>query len=134
MNHKNLEPEVVHNFVTYSPAGASIRTFVHLSQLFINGGKFTKFDFGSSDKNQEVYGSSQPPEYNLTKVTVPTILYCGDHDGFASVKDTQILASKLQNVVANNVIQGFSHIDFGLHRDLGQFVYSDILKHLQETN
>lgn len=41
--------------------------------------RFQKFDFGSTE-NLEVYGSSTPPEYNLTNVKTKIHIIYGTHD------------------------------------------------------
>ena len=46
--------------------------------LFFTG-KFRKFDYGVAD-NVEKYGQEQPPEYNLSNVSVPVDLYYGTDD------------------------------------------------------
>ncbi len=54
-------------YMSQLPAGSSTKTFVHYAQLFRNGGKFTKYDYGRT-KNLQVYGTPDPPDYSLDKV------------------------------------------------------------------
>ena len=46
--------------------------------LFLTG-KFRKFDYGVAG-NMKKYGQEQPPDYNLSNVTVPVDLYYGTND------------------------------------------------------
>ncbi|XP_034238651.1 lipase 1-like isoform X2 [Thrips palmi] len=67
------------------PSGASIRQGVHYAQSIQKDGEFRKYDFGSA-RNFELYGSSEPPSYNLTSITSPIHIYCGLEDVTVSVK------------------------------------------------
>ena len=41
--------------------------------------KFQKYDYGTH-KNKEIYGTENPPVYNLTNVQFPVSLFYGTHD------------------------------------------------------
>ena len=127
------DPGSIPIFMSQLPAGASSTTFVHFAQLFRNGGKFTKYDYGAL-KNLVVYGSSSPPEYDLDLVKVPTMLYVGDKDGFANPNDTKILAQKLPNLMGHQVVvkPGWSHLDFITAADAGDLIYQDIIARMNE--
>lgn len=60
------------------PRGVSYKTLIHLSQLS-HSGKLSHFDYGPKT-NIGVYGSREPPEFNLTLVTVPVALLFSDGD------------------------------------------------------
>ena len=122
-------------YMSQLPAGASTTTFVHFAQLFRNGGKFQQFDHGAL-KNLAFYGSTTPPEYDLSKVTVPTMLYSGDNDGFASIKDTQYLADSLPNLIEHKTVNrdGWSHLDFITAGNAGDLVYKDLIKRLDQIS
>lgn len=111
-------------------SGASTTTFVHYAQLFRNGG-FKKFDYGTL-KNLVIYGQANPPEYDLNLVTAPTMLYVGDGDGFAGIKDTQELSEKLPNLIGYKIVQrlGWSHLDFITSANAGELIYRDIIQRL----
>ena len=44
--------------------------------------KFCRYDFGT-EKNIEIYGQEEPPEYDVTKITAPVALYWSDNDWLA---------------------------------------------------
>ena len=44
--------------------------------------KFCRYDFGK-EKNIEIYGQEDPPEYDVTKITAPVALYWADNDWLA---------------------------------------------------
>ena len=58
----------------HTPAGTSAKTVAQFAQGF-NSKRFCRFDFGDSLSNQRAYGLSQPPEYNLSLVNLPVLLY-----------------------------------------------------------
>jgi hypothetical protein len=55
---------------------------ISISVLFLTGESFLYFDYGPAE-NLERYGTTYPPEYNLTQVTVPVYLVHADNDPFA---------------------------------------------------
>lgn len=70
--------ELLPTILGHVPAGASVRTLIHYAQG-INSGKFRKFDYGRK-QNLEKYGTADPPEYDLSKVTAPVAFYWGEND------------------------------------------------------
>ena len=44
--------------------------------------KFCRYDFGP-EKNNEIYGQDEPPEYDVTQITAPVALYWSDNDWLA---------------------------------------------------
>ena len=44
--------------------------------------KFCRYDFGP-EKNLEIYGQEEPPEYDVTQITAPVALYWSDNDWLA---------------------------------------------------
>lgn len=79
------------------PAGASARCLVHYAQG-VNSGLFRKYNHGR-EKNLEIYGVPEPPEYNVEAITAPVAFYWGENDwlGVKSVSgnEFQILRIKI---------------------------------------
>ncbi len=68
------------------------------------------------------YGSAgPPPEYDLSKVTVPTALYVGAADRFATPQDADRLAEELPNILENHLVEDprWGHLHFGYSRHQG---------------
>jgi pimeloyl-ACP methyl ester carboxylesterase len=65
------------NYVDNHAPAISIGQFKHFKQIS-KSRKFQYFDYG--DKNIRIYGSKNPPEYNLGRVTVPIYIYWGTLD------------------------------------------------------
>ena len=91
-------------------SGVTFRNLMHLSQVVL-AGTARKYDHGK-DENLKVYGSEQPPEYDVTKTKVPTALYFGKEDLLTHEKDQEYLKEKLPNVVHCRLIENFDHFDF----------------------
>lgn len=48
-------------------------------QLVTNGGKFDQFDYGQ-EENKRIYGTPDPPIYDLSKFRVPVYLVRAEND------------------------------------------------------
>ncbi len=61
--------------------------------------RFARFDHGSPALNEAAYGArgkgSPPPEYDLSRVTAPAIMYSGEADRVADTEDARRLLKKL---------------------------------------
>jgi lysosomal acid lipase/cholesteryl ester hydrolase len=59
----------------------SLKTIAHYAQILTTG-RFTKFDYGDEKANQEVYGLgvTSPPEYDLSRVTAPSVFFWSEND------------------------------------------------------
>lgn len=65
-----------------------ISPFVALKQGFhflqlVKSGRFRQFDY--FENNSDYYNSSEPPDYDLAKITCPVYLYHGEQDGLLSL-------------------------------------------------
>ncbi|KMQ82709.1 lipase 3, partial [Lasius niger] len=78
--NNTLLPVILGHF----PASTSTKTLLHFTQE-IQSGKFCRYDYGR-EKNFLIYNSVEPPDYNVTSITVPIALFYSDGDlMFASV-------------------------------------------------
>ena len=82
------------------------------------------------------YGTSAPPEYDLTQVRCPTFLFAGDADGFATPDDVTLLESRLTAVASKKTFivpkTNWAHLYFILSIDAGQLVYKPILAIMED--
>lgn len=58
------------------------------------GGSFSRYDY-NDDKNELLYGKSEPPIYNLENIDIPVYIFAGKYDLFAVKKDVNKFVSKL---------------------------------------
>ena len=68
----------------------SANTVAHIGQA-MNKKKTTRFDYGDSEKNMKVYGRSEPPEYDLSKIRFKKIILVRSETlDFLSTKQGQL--------------------------------------------
>lgn len=65
-----------------------------MSIFIIHTGKFQKFHYNET-KNMEMYGSQQPPEYDLSKITANIHILYGTNDRIAPAEVSLLLVSFL---------------------------------------
>ncbi|XP_046395248.1 lipase 3-like [Ischnura elegans] len=109
---KELNRTALPIITAHTPAGASTKTIVHYVQE-INSGKFRQYDYGRSG-NEEKYGSSSPPEYDLSKITAPMYFHYGQNDLLANVEDVEILYRTMPGTQGKFEVpfEKFNHLDF----------------------
>lgn len=64
--------------INNSPNTISTKQLVHFGQL-IKSGRFQKYDYRTS-ANLRIYGQSEPPMYNLSKIEGNLFVYYGAKD------------------------------------------------------
>ncbi|CAG9787966.1 unnamed protein product [Diatraea saccharalis] len=109
----------------HMPTTSSTLQLVHYGQL-VKSGRFCRFDFGAQ-RNMEIYGAEYPPDYDLSNVAVPVVLYFSENDWLADIADVQILEHHLQNIYESNYIQDFNHLDFLYASKANEIIYSKIV-------
>lgn len=142
----------------HNPAGTSTHTIIHFLQL-MKSGKFRQFDFGKR-RNLKMYGSVQPPDYDLAKVTAKVALFYGPNDWLADpsvslphkvdqiqyftyvsklrhcalLQDVLELAAKLPNNALTYRVKSvtFNHLDFLYAIDINKLLYNDLLQYLKK--
>lgn len=107
--------------------GASWRQIEHFSQSLVGKHFFHHFDYGK-EENMKIYGQSQPPKYDLSKITIHVSLIWGQNDDLVVPEDLVALVRKLQNKTILR-IPGYKHLDFvasNRHNDI-------IVEHITRT-
>ncbi|XP_021955648.1 lipase 3 [Folsomia candida] len=104
----DMSGEIMRNALS----SASMKSLFHLFQLW-KSGDFRQYDY-QERRNMEIYGTPVPPIYDLSKVTSPVVLYCGEEDNLVSCHDVYKMKQKLANVKEFKKISWpkFNHIDF----------------------
>ncbi|CAB0010913.1 unnamed protein product [Nesidiocoris tenuis] len=67
--------------LAHFPAGASLKTFHHLGQIFNHG--FRQYDYGQK-MNRLKYNSTVPPDYPIHQITAPVLMMHGKNDPWTS--------------------------------------------------
>ncbi|KAL6431836.1 hypothetical protein ACFW04_007361 [Cataglyphis niger] len=126
----NLLPVILN----HDPAGASAKTILHYIQGY-QSGKFRQYDYGR-EKNLLIYNSPEPPDYDLTNITVPIALFYGPGDWLVNITDVKKLYRLLPKVVDLYEVPWpkFSHSDFTWAKDAPKLVYKRTLKLMKKRN
>ncbi len=103
--------------------------------MFSKGGKFTRYNYGEAG-NLKNYGTKNPPEYDMHKVTCPVYLVFGSSDGVATPNDVDWLAKRVGNLKGSIRVPSpsFTHGDFFLSTKVADLVYKPLLSLLPAIN
>ncbi|XP_049703570.2 lipase 3 [Helicoverpa armigera] len=110
----------------HSPTGSSIRQFSHYGQL-VHSERFCRYDYDVVE-NLRRYESLTPPDYDLSKVTVPVILFYSCKDWLSDPKDVDILKSNLPNVDEEIYLNDFTHLDYLYAEEAVNIIYRKIIE------
>ncbi|CAG4991873.1 unnamed protein product [Colias eurytheme] len=110
------------------PQSSSSKNFYHFAQVSRRR-SFSQYDYGPSE-NLEIYGSDMPPDYDLSKVTMPIVLLCGQNDKFSPLEDVATLRVQLPNVVEYTVLERskMNHLDFVWGKNMDKYLYPELFK------
>ena len=73
-----------------------------------------------------------PPVYNVSKMTTPTAFFYGGNDGLSNKTDVKALAAKISNLVSDDYIAEYNHVDFIFGIDAPKRLYNRILDLLEK--
>lgn len=110
----------------------SIKSFFHYFQS-MKSKKFQKYDYGSPEDNIMMYGTPEPPQYDMTKINHSSIiLFTSLNDVYAVPYDIEILREKLSKnskIVEDYVVplKEWTHTDFIWGRDSATLINSKII-------
>jgi len=126
-----MNSTLLHPITQHTPAGTSVHTMVQYGQEIKSNG-FHAFDHGE-DKNKMLYGTSQPRQYQVEKVTAPVAVYWGDNDWMAQPTDVLRTTSALPNLVKSYRVpfSSWNHLDFMYAIDAVSLVYTPMLKEME---
>ncbi|XP_050522082.1 lipase 3-like isoform X1 [Daktulosphaira vitifoliae] len=130
----SLDYNVIADFVRTYPQPVSSKYVVHVFQSVISG-RFQKYDYGPYG-NLKHYNSSIVPEYNITKVTAPSIIIYSKDDIVTSPSDIKWLLNNLPNMKDSYFIQmePFSHQGLIVGKRAHIVVYPYMIKKLLEED
>ncbi|KOC66701.1 Lipase 3 [Habropoda laboriosa] len=114
------------------PAGASVKQIIHYCQSILSG-TFCKFDYGATE-NLKMYGSTQPPKYDLKEVKTPVAIFYSENDFLTDPADVKKLTDRLPNVIQTKKIEysKFNHIDYMWGRDARTLLYNAVVTALRK--
>ncbi|XP_023938982.1 lipase 3 [Bicyclus anynana] len=134
-NEKQFNKTLLPVFLSNLGTGTSWKTAVHFAQEITAGGRFQQFDYGKKD-NLKMYGTERPPEYDLSKITLPIKLFWAQNDLLSSEKDVQLLTEKLPSTTEVYKVPDpeFNHLDYLWAIDAPTLVNKEVLQSLDKVN
>ncbi|XP_068625181.1 lipase 3-like [Battus philenor] len=132
LHPKSIELETMMLLVSHFPAGTSVKNMAYYGQS-VNVDDFLHYDYGII-KNLQMYGSVQPPPYNLSAVNVPAVILQGRNDFLNSKADVEWFSSKIPNVLEFFYVVEplWNHFDFTYSRLSSKLVLPKINQYLQK--
>lgn len=126
-NPDQVDLKLIPILMGHTPAGASTKQIVHYAQG-VRSGRFRQYDHGTI-KNRFVYGTADPPVYNLTQVTAPVVFYYALNDYLAVPVDVERLSRGIGNLAGYRQVrmETFNHLDFLFAKDVRTLLYEEIL-------
>lgn len=126
---EELESNFVPTLVGHFPNGVSEKNLYHFAQVSLRR-KFAQYDYG--ENNIAIYNSEEPPQYNLSAVTIKIYLFSGANDKLATLEDVAILREKLPNDEYLLLPRRkMNHADFIWGRHMNEYLFPYIFKVLR---
>ncbi|KAJ7324179.1 hypothetical protein JRQ81_017199 [Phrynocephalus forsythii] len=125
-NIPNLNMSRLDVYTAHSPSGTSVKNILHWLQMH-NTNLFQAYDHGSEKKNMEKYNQTTPPVYKVEDIKIPIALWTGGQDFFADPKDMAILIPRIKNLIYQNHIPEWQHLDFTWGLDATERMYTYII-------
>ncbi|KAJ8675726.1 hypothetical protein QAD02_011512, partial [Eretmocerus hayati] len=129
---EQLNTTVLPLVFTHSPAGTSLKTAFHYIQNFWKK-NFRFYDYGQAE-NLRIYNNKEPPEYNISKISVPIAIYWAENDFLSRPADVVRLYEKLEKKIGLFKIEDpkFNHEDFIWGIGAPELVYKRLLEVMEE--
>ncbi|KAK9870872.1 hypothetical protein WA026_009830 [Henosepilachna vigintioctopunctata] len=130
-----MAPETIPVYFNQLPGGTSLKTLTYVTEAA--KGKFLKYDYGRG-RNMIKYGSPDPPEYNITNIKVPIVIYYARNDWATPKKDAinlyKTLPKKIRYGLYEVAAENFNHFDFLFGRNVKNLLYDHLLKLLERVS
>lgn len=107
--------------------GAALKQVAHYGQN-IRDQTFARWSYGSI-QNLFVYGSRNPPVYDLSLITIDVTMHYTVNDNLLDEKDVLAMAEVMPNTKVRKVArESFLHEDFVVARDAKELVTDYVIK------
>lgn len=118
----------------HTPDNFAWGQYLHYAQLK-GVDAFQKYDFGSDNRNQQIYGQPTPPQYDISQVTANVALYRSGSDLVAADVDVQKLIAQLPTLISDEYLDAsynFNHLDYVFGKDVNQLVYAHLINLIKD--
>ncbi|XP_048526593.1 lipase 3 [Dendroctonus ponderosae] len=124
-----IAPETLPVYFNQLPGGTSLKTLTFLRES--TKGNFRKYDYGPG-KNRFLYGSKTPPDYDISKITVPIFLIYARSDWATTKQDALELYKQLPQAIRAGIYGveklNFNHNDFFFGRNADELVNKPLME------
>ncbi|CAG9861082.1 unnamed protein product [Phyllotreta striolata] len=124
-----IAPETIPVYFNQIPGGTSLRTLTFLTESSRN--RFRKYDYGIG-KNRYLYGTDEPPEYDLKNIKVPVYIMFASNDWSISRQDCINFYKSLPERARYGMYEirnlNFNHYDFLFGRNSKTLVVDKLIE------
>lgn len=115
--------------ISHNPSGVNVKSLLHLKSL-ITSDSFIRYDYGA-EENKRTYGDPDAPEYNLSAITIPTMIIYGKHDRLMDEDDIDYIHSRmLGSVISVTSYESMGHLSYQVGIDAAWI--NEIVKNCSE--
>lgn len=123
--------------IVQSNDAISLKLLNEIASNINRNGKLIYYDYGRI-QNYHIYGSVEPPSYNLSKIQIPYYLIYGNNDQLATKDNVLRLYDDLPEKVKKHGYwapnyEKFMHTDFLNAKDVRLLVYDHIVAFLNNV-
>jgi len=132
-----MKGEKILEAFNYEPGGTSVKNLLQWIQIHKTR-QHAYFDYGKV-KNIDVYGTEQPPLYDLTKFsnfTIKSFLTNSDNDGLITPQDTQdflnlIPQGRRSELITIKNLTNYNHLDYVWSEDASKDIFEDVMSFIK---
>ncbi|XP_045465370.1 lipase 1-like isoform X2 [Harmonia axyridis] len=97
----------------------------------IDSVKFRQWDYGT-EKNIEVYGLPEPPDYPVENIKIPVTIYYGYGDTVAFAGDQEDMCRRLRNCTKYMMPNPkWNHLDFLLSKNMEKELFEPLMEYME---
>ncbi|KJE94109.1 lysosomal acid lipase/cholesteryl ester hydrolase [Capsaspora owczarzaki ATCC 30864] len=116
-------------YMAHFPSSTSTKNMIHWAQD-VRTDKFQRYDYGTAAANRQHYGTDTPPQYNVTNIRAPMVVFAGGHDALADPTDVAQLMKELPANVPYVSVEAYGHLDFVWGEHANTTVYQQVIQYL----
>lgn len=131
-DHKFINQTIMSIVYGHIPSSSSTMQFMHYGQL-VESGYFRRYDYGEKG-NIKRYNKTTPPDYDVSRITIPISLFYSGDDWLSDREDVEVLIKKLPNVKFTKYIEPFNHWDYLYGEMASEIIYLNIIKQITVNN
>ncbi|KAF5294556.1 hypothetical protein FQR65_LT10748 [Abscondita terminalis] len=134
---KNGDPETIPGIIIKGVDSISSKAYKHFSQV-VSRQVFRKYDYGSQ-QNQILYGVTDPTEFNITNIKVPSYFIHAKEDKISTQKNLNFVYDNLPEDMKPYPIykikdSSFTHGDVLWNKDVGIVINQPLITFLNDLN